>query len=386
MTEENKEYKSYRFVKKYDFSDTNTYFDDLDEIENSMSGRIDITSINAFIIESVQLIKNSIALFMQGYFDAAYYSLRASIEISTTLVYLVDMPEDKKKENYEKWINLDNFPLESQMRNQLYENGSVMTDMKSKMGSFFEEVQKTNKKINKYIHKQGFQYFYIKRVFNTKEDDNKIIEEYRYFLEKTIGIVAVMRLAIDPLPILLNDEEFLYRFSNSISEPYSNDFIKKYIGNDDLDEYKKTEMYNGYYNAFMRYEKKNESIFMIEKYQMIDTTKKNEILAQIHLLNEEDKYAVYVVLASEKIIEIYTPNPLIYYPTEREYNNSYYEWDKERQDIYEANPQKYNHKYKNFFVSVFKFETKYGEKLTFFVTHNEELTEEEIKEIEKMKI
>ena len=58
-----------------------------------------------------------------------------------------------------------------------------------------------------------------------------------------MGIVAIMRLAIDPFPILLMDEEILYRCFDSITDPYSEKFVDTYIGETIVDEYKKTRFY-----------------------------------------------------------------------------------------------------------------------------------------------
>lgn len=62
------------------------YIRDLRNIEYSWTDRIDALIANTFVLESVQLIINAIELFEKGYFDCAYYSLRQSLEVSTTMV------------------------------------------------------------------------------------------------------------------------------------------------------------------------------------------------------------------------------------------------------------------------------------------------------------
>ena len=139
-------------------------------------------------MESVQLIVNSISLFELGYFDCAYYSLREAVEISTTIVYLSDMPDEERKAKFEDWKNSKDFPMQGKMLNQLYQHGLVVSDMKEKMDSFFKEIKIINDKINKCIHKQGLKFFYVSRnhPINAKKDDNVFIENYVYFLEKKI--------------------------------------------------------------------------------------------------------------------------------------------------------------------------------------------------------
>ena len=285
------EWRKNENIKRYEIPNVEDYFEDLMNIEHSFSGRMDIPLANTFIMEAVQLVVNSIALFELGYFDNAYYSLREAIEISTTIVYLSDMPDEERQEKMEDWKNTKDFPMQGQMLNQLYQYGIVISDMKEKMESFFDEIKSVSKSINKCIHKQGLRFFYVSRnhPFNGKKDDNLFIKNYVYFLEKTVGIIAVMRLAIDPYPILLMDEEVLLRCFDSMTEPYKNEFVEKYITNETLEDYKKTEMYINHYNGHIVEEKKNYVIFDIMKHQVIDTTKREDILSQIYLLDTVDK-------------------------------------------------------------------------------------------------
>lgn len=107
-----KEWRKSENVKKYKIPNVENYFWDLTNIEYSFSGRIDTPLANTFIMESVQLVVNSISLFELGYFDNAYYSLREAIEISTTIVYLADMPEKERKEKMKNWKNTEDFPMQ----------------------------------------------------------------------------------------------------------------------------------------------------------------------------------------------------------------------------------------------------------------------------------
>jgi hypothetical protein len=79
------------------------YFYDLMNIERSFTERVDALLSNTFILESAQLIVNAINLFEMGYFDCAYYSLRQSLELSTTMIYLLDIDEDRREIELKKW-------------------------------------------------------------------------------------------------------------------------------------------------------------------------------------------------------------------------------------------------------------------------------------------
>ena len=373
-------------IKRYEIPNVEKYFEDLINIEHSFSGRMDIPVANTFIMESVQLVVNSITLFELGYFDNAYYSLREAVEISTTIVYLSDLPDKERKEKMEEWKNTKDFPMQSQMLKQLYEYGIVISDMKEKMKSFFNDIKNVIKKINKCVHKQGLRFFYVSRnhPFNCKEDDNIFIKNYVYFLEKTIGIVAVMRLAIDPYPVLLMDEEVLLRCFDSMTEAYKIEFVKKYITDETLEGYKRTEMYINHYNRHITEEKKNYAVFNIMKYQVIDTTKRKEILSQIYLLNNVNKIATYIALISKKVIKIYTYGGFQMYFTDRKTNRTESSWDSRDFKRFEESNKKFNQTYDKVYISVFSYNIGDNKQESFFVEHNELLNNYDINLIRKL--
>lgn len=373
-------------IKRYEIPNVEKYFEDLINIEHSFSGRMDIPVANTFIMESVQLVVNSITLFELGYFDNAYYSLREAVEISTTIVYLSDLPDKERKEKMEEWKNTKDFPMQSQMLKQLYEYGIVISDMKEKMKSFFNDIKNVIKKINKCVHKQGLRFFYVSRnhPFNCKEDDNIFIKNYVYFLEKTIGIVAVMRLAIDPYPVLLMDEEVLLRCFDSMTEAYKIEFVEKYITDETLEGYKRTEMYINHYNRHITEEKKNYAVFNIMKYQVIDTTKRKEILSQIYLLNNVNKIATYIALISKKVIKIYTYGGFQMYFTDRKTNRTESSWDSRDFKRFEESNKKFNQTYDKVYISVFSYNIGDNKQESFFVEHNELLNNYDINLIRKL--
>ena len=382
------EWRKNENIKRYEIPNVEDYFLDLMNIEHSFSGRMDIPLANTFIMEAVQLVVNSISLFELGYFDSAYYSLREAIEISTTIVYLSDMPDKERKEKMEDWKNTKDFPMQGQMLNQLYQYGIVISDMKEKMGSFFAEIKDVSRKINKCIHKQGLRFFYVSRnhPVNVKKDDNIFIENYVYFLEKTIGIIAVMRLAIDPYPVLLMDEDILLRCFDSMTEAYKNEFVEKYIMKETLEDYKKTEMYLNHYNGHIIEEKKNYAVFDIMKHQVIDTTKRKEILSQIHLLDEADKIATYIALISKKVVKVYTYGGFQMYFTDRKTNRKSLSWNGTEFKQFEESNQKFNQKYDEALISVFKYNIGDNKNETFFVEHNEYLNDYDTKLISELSV
>jgi hypothetical protein len=164
------------------------FYLDLMNIEHSWTGRIDAMFANQFFHEAVQLIVNSVTLFEKGYFDCAFYSLRQSLEISTTVVYFIDDSETNRNEEMKKWKNQERFPMHNQMLKELRKRKNIFAEMRDKMNSYFEEVETTKQELNKYVHKQGFDKFYVVRNNSLHKDKKqaKLISDFTEFLTRSI--------------------------------------------------------------------------------------------------------------------------------------------------------------------------------------------------------
>ena len=59
------------------------------EIEQSFTGRIDIltSGLHTFFLESSKLLRNSIKLYEDGIFDAAFYSVRSALELARIVAH-----------------------------------------------------------------------------------------------------------------------------------------------------------------------------------------------------------------------------------------------------------------------------------------------------------
>lgn len=373
-------------IKKCKLSNTSEYLMDIYNIENSYTGRVtEVMNMNIFILEATQLLVNSISLFEMGYFDAAYYSLRQSIEMCLVLIYFAELSEkDKKKADrvLKMWNKNKWFPMRKGIVDNLSKIGLVFSDMKEKMKHFFENVDNLSKRLNKYLHKQGFKYFYLTRRFYDKSAQNISISNFEHFLRQSIGVVAVMRLAIDPYPLLLNDKEILYRCYDSITEPYSTNFIKKYIDEIDIKDYMKTEIYKGYYEYHIKQPKKNMATFNVMKNHYIEINKKEDILKQFELLSNEEKISCCIVFSIEKVNRIYWYKGLLVFFTDRN-DSIILKYDYKEFEKYENSKELYNQEYKNEYMSVFKYKI-YNRIETVWVEHNEKLTDDEIQKLENM--
>lgn len=374
------EWRKHQNIKPIKLPNKEQYYTDLMYIEHSWSGRIDANLCNTFIMEAEQQLVNAIELFEMGYFDCAYYSLRSAVEVSTTMVFLADLPETEREKQLEAWKATLDFPMETQMIRQLAKSGAVFADMLNKMADFFSGAKSLNAELNKFVHKQGLQHFYMARnhPINQHKSQTAFIKTFEDYLTRCIGVVAVMRLAIDPFPILLMDEEILLRCFDSMTEPYSEDFVEKYIGQSTLSDYKNTDLYIGTYESFISEEKKNEAVFNVMKYQYIDTTRFDEINSQLHLLSKTDVIAVKIAEASEKIVKVYANNGVLMYFTDKKTNRTAHSWDSRDFLSFSKSDQLINQVYDEAYISVFVFDDE-----PYFAEHNELLNENVKIEINK---
>lgn len=318
---------------------------------------------------------NAIEMFELGYFDCAYYSLRSAVDISTTMVFLADMPDEDRGKYLSAWKATEDFPMQGQMIKQLSRQGNVFADMVNKMPDFFASAKALSAELNKYVHKQGLQHFYISRnhPINQQKPLGGFIRSFETYLQRCIGVVAVMRLAIDPFPILLMDEEILYRCFDSMTEPYSDEFVEKYIGETIITQYKDTDIYTGTYDSFMNDEKKKESVFDVMKHQYIDTKKMDEIFSQLLLLSRADIICVLMVAASEKVTKVYCYNGLAMYFTDRNTNRTVMSWSGADFKTFAEAEERINQSYDDAYISTFTFDDEH-----FHIEHNEKLNADEV--------
>lgn len=376
--------KSYIYWRKQEYlrtvviPDKEQYYTDLANIEHSWSGKMDRNICNTFIMEAEQQLVNAIELFEEGYFDCAYYSLRSAVDISTTMVFLEDMPDDECEMFLTAWKSTAEFPMQGQMVKQLSQRGNVFADMKEKMPEFFADAKSLSAELNKYVHKQGLQHFYVSRnhPINQDKPQEPFIQTFEKYLQKCIGVVAVMRLAIDPFPILLMDDDILYRCFDSLTDPYSDDFVEKYIGASTVAQYKQTELYVGTYEAFLEMEKRNEATFNVMKHHYIDSNKMDEIFEQIHLLTKDDIISVLLVSSCEKTVKVYSTYGLSMYFTDRNTNRTAMSWSGMDFKNFAEAENLINQPYDEAYISVLFFEDN-----PYFIEHNDSLN---IEEIEKM--
>lgn len=377
-------FKENNHLYKYTIENKEQYYSDLDFFDDSMTGRIDAQIANTFIYEAKYLIINAIKLFELGYFDCAYYSLREAIEISTTMIYLVDISISERNNKLNEWKNVKRFPMRAQMIKYLEENGGVFIDFKLKMKDYFEWSKQYINDINKFVHKQGNDKLYTTKSwydYTNKLDEQFYINKFRKYLEFTIGYIAIMRLSIDPFPIILMDEKLYLKTMDTITEPYSQEFVNKYIDKKYIESYKETELYKGYENYFEGMEEQSIEISNIIKEFYVDISKYDEILKQFHLLRDYEQIIVQIFKISNKITNIYFNACPISYFSNISSKRRKFEYNLEEFNKLSKSKNKINVNYQGVYMSSFNILDN-----NYFIEHNELLDDNEIKKLNMLKI
>ena len=242
------------YIKPRNIPNKEQYLNDIVSIEAIMFEQKSTYGYNDFLHEWAQLLINSINLFEAGYFDCAFYSMRQAIELSILIFYFVDSPDNVKKEKISAWWDQKNFPTDGAMLNELKEKGRVCKEIYEKFPEFFKDLKNLKSTMNKIVHKQGF--FYLYSILNhqfikpDKQQCDPIIH-FSNYIERTIKLVAIIRILIDPFPILLRNHSINSRVF-CLTKPYPDKIIDKYIGKDFLAKYEQTNYYQEYYQIYSK--------------------------------------------------------------------------------------------------------------------------------------
>ena len=370
------------YLVPIDYPEGDMHLSALNNIQFAHSGKFDIYSMT-FFSEATYLIANAIKLYRSGYYDCAFYSLRQSIELSIGILYLTERGEKYLR----KWESQEDGFETGTMSNYLRKQTQIFSDIRTKMSEFFDETRTIQEEMNKYVHKQGFHTFY---EFNRKIFQNEDIKrnwqshrtnDFNRFVIKCIGAVAVYRLAIDPLPILLAQEDMLYKVPGILTAPYSKEFISEYIGEKHVQKYFQTNIYQEYYNRLQSKETLCKGCYNLLHLNDYDRSLCSEILGQFHVLPPHAQLAVLIFSVSNEIADIMCKDGWERYtsdvPTKRNPWGIYL-----GKGFYEnlfISTENFNQLYTNVYISRVKFNDEWV-----FIEHNEQLSLKECIEIEKI--
>lgn len=293
----------------------------IDEVAMGFSGRIDTDNYNTFLQESVELLRNAIEIFCAGYFDAAYYLVRSSIEVSTVGVYFSDSQNEEKEEHKSCWRKLEYFPVQKKLLKKMRSEGSAFSEFSEKVPSFFTAIERHSESANKIIHKQGYQSFYCIRnhpLLKKRYSRDELMADFTDYLRNALGVVAMMRLAIDPFPVLLTDEECRNRFAVSVTRPYSGEFVSECIGEEMLAQYKTTDFYRGVKQWVVdSFPVMSDAAYDAQQVGFIDICQKDILLEDIHLVSKYSACAILLFFMFYEVCNIYVFGGLEWYFSNR---------------------------------------------------------------------
>ena len=354
-------------------SDVDEYLFAINQIEFASTGFFRALGSNLFFNEACQCLKNSINLFLQGYFDCAFYQMRQSLEISIGTLYLTSHPVEM-----ERWKSLEKGFENGRMVKWLVANEDTFANMKEQLASFFDRIRKDQLIMNKYVHKQGYQSFYLKMRNDTElsEWKNMIQTDYERILCNCIGAVAMYRLSLDAFPIALADEDLALRAPDLITEAFSSDFISKYIGDDVVEKYKQLQIYKDVVSWLSSQPKQNESVYRLIHYQYVNRKNKQDYFEQWDMLSLYDQIAVSLFLMNSKLSNIYVEGSF-HYSSEVQSRNSGFTVDSEfYNEKFEKSNSDSNLPYKKAYLSRIKIGLNYT-----YVEHNDLLDESEMQSL-----
>ena len=301
-----------RYITKENALDYYHLYSYVDELADSISGIVETPSFNQFLLESCQLLANSLDLIHQGYFDAAFYSVRQAGEVILIGVLFTNLDNAEREAKYKKWASLESFPSFSKLSGMLRAADSEYRELLEQMPEIDELISKLNRRANKYIHKQGHESFYTKPYGMAPESADRIQEDFAEYFKAAVKVCAIFRLAADPFPILRSDPECEYRFPDCITPEFSQSFIEDCLGNDFVEHYTQTDSYRNWLEAIKStFPQLKESTYNVSSLHFIDLSKIEDILDELDKLTFYEATAViFTALFSEKVIAIHTTGAL----------------------------------------------------------------------------
>lgn len=319
-------YHPQRYITKENVLDYYQLYSYVDELADSISGMVETPSFNQFLLESCQLLANSLDLIHQGYFDAAFYSVRQAGEVILIGALFTNLDNAEREAKYKKWASLESFPSFSKLSGMLREADSEYRELLEQMPEIDELISKLNRRANKYIHKHGHESFYTKPYGMAPESAGRIHEDFAEYFKAAVKVCAIFRLAADPFPILRSDPECEYRFPDCITPEFSQSFIEECLGNEFVKHYIEIDYYRNWVNAIKStFPQLKEATYNVSNLHYIDLSNIEDTLDELDKLTLYEATAVlFTALFSEKVTAIHITGMLDAFSNSARLSNGLY--------------------------------------------------------------
>lgn len=346
----------------------------LHSLKSMTTGQANQLFCNTFLNEIVQLLINSIFLYEDGLFDCAFYSIRQASEVGNNMLYLAN----KEKSNINEWNAKGYFPTNRKIINELLKIDSNYSEIQDVIPIFFEEHERMTKKAHKIIHKQGFDTFYGVRCayqFSKETNINYEKEFFIEFLKYSIGMAIILFIVVDPISLVLADDDLSVRFNfDPMTERADVEFFKSYLNENIITKIKSTSFFTDISSYFINKERMLPSVFDVVRNQAFDIDSLDEIKSQEHLISLYERIILDILMADVKLSKIYPDcNVIGYYFTSIRNNCSQSSWSSLEYKKYLNYNETFNESYCNVYRSILK-----GVDDNWILEHNSSLSKKEI--------
>lgn len=354
------------------------------DIEYGMSGRVDVMGLHGFFVEAACLLRNSIKVYEEGVFDAAFYCVRAALELARIITHFSEQDDPMESDIYIMWKqSASYFPTDSKIRKRLKAAGKVYTEVRSSLAPFFDSQDERLERAQKYIHKQSYASFYGKiswRPDVVKSRSAVVDDFFQEFLSNTIIEIALLRLCIDPYPVLLLDKDVSHKIHyQSITIPFSISMIDL-IGEELLANYRKTDFYESHKRGYLSNEELNEATYNLINHEFYDRAEREAIVSQSHLISDNDKAAIELFDISDDLTYVYLDGGLSWYVSSTRSVRAQIGPGRDRQDAFQrmtSTDQLANLRLDDAYVSYFS-----SGKARTWIEHNKKLDKESLDKIQ----
>lgn len=354
----------------------NELLDTLHNLEAMTIGRSDRIFCNSFINEAIRLLINAIFLYEDGYFDCAFCSVRQAAETCNNMLYIANKGTSALKQ----WDEKNYFPMNSKLISQLSQIDIFYAQIKESIPEFFDTYEKATAKSNKIIHKQGFDTFYLPHqnpMCGIKIDTEKEKQLFSEFVTNTICLVIILYIVVDPISLILSDEELTMHFNfDPMSEPADIIFLRTHLSSDIDSKIKSTVYFKEFSQQFLEKEKMLPATFDVVRYRAFDLTHLKDIKSQEHLLSFYEKLILALLSSGIQVSHIYPDCFILGYTTSIPSNYQPTKWSSSDYERYRSSSSAYNIPYHTIFRSVIK-----GPEENLLLEHNIPFATDDIEKI-----
>lgn len=320
----------YQHLTPFALRDKEAYLDAAWDIQNSFTGRMDIMGLHRFFIESALEIKNSIKLFESGFIGPAFYSVRTAVELARVVTLFTTKENYSDSDIFRSWKSGGQFPFDGQIKKDIKDSSSVFVEIEGVIPDFFSDQAARLKRMQKYIHKQGFVTFYD-RGFESSDKvlmrRNKIVDDFEDFIKNSLIEISILRICVDPFPILLNDPEVYRRIHfESMTVPFS-DVLMELIGSKLIQSIRSIPYYRSHVEHFAGFDEISDEALSVINDNYYDRNTWSVIEPQLPLLPVNDRIAIILFQLSSKISKVYSIGGLHFYFSDVPTNRKKHEWD-----------------------------------------------------------